>query len=175
MFVYSYSGFPIRDALARLSRLVARVPSFRAKRARTDDVANVVEHVETTLRVLLAMERREASEAYRAAILAEDTAAVREKRPADYAAALTAAERKLAAEWRLVWGDAPSVQAPRKNGAWADLRAALVARDMDRITGRDGIASETQLKAPILALLRVLPASARGLAGDLFVYTAEHP
>ena len=117
-----------------LARLLALLPAV--------ELAHVLETVERSdamLRVLLKLEHAELGQAIHAAVVAEDAAARADGRAADHRAALAAAERRVAAEWRLVWGDPPGVQEPRRAGAWAELRAAHVTHDLEIRAGGDGV------------------------------------
>jgi hypothetical protein len=117
--------------------------------------------------VLLALERSELSEACRAAVAAEDTAARQEGRAPDHLEAIAAGWRRVGAEWRLVWGDPPNGHEPRKVSAWAALRSAQLLHDLERAEGWDPILAAARLKAAKDALVHVLPAAARKVVAEV--------
>jgi hypothetical protein len=155
---------------AFLRRVVAAVVAARPRSNLTPEhVLEAIERTDVVLRVLRAVERDELARACREALAAEDVAAGRVRCRPEHAVALTDAERRVAAQWRLVWGDPPVGVEPRRLGAWAELRRAQVVAALAPRAGADPAAAEARLRAARAALVHALPAQARKLVAEVLV------
>jgi hypothetical protein len=132
-----------------------------------DDVAVALARTDATLRALRALERDDLVDACREAVAAEDAAAGLVRCRPEHDSVLAAADRRIAAQWRLVWGDPPTGVEPRKAGAWAELRTAQVLRDLAAHAGGNVTGAEARLKAAKDALVHVLPTRARKVAAEI--------
>ena len=151
-----------------IHRVFARIVPFLPNvELDPEHVAQAVGRAEMVLRVLLALERSDLSEACRTAITTESADAARESRTPDHAAALAAAERHVAAAWRLIWGDPLSGHEPRKVGVWAELRSAQILHDLAVKAGGEGTHAAARLTAAKDALVHALPAAARKVVAEI--------
>jgi hypothetical protein len=157
----------IRAFLERV--LAAFAPEPPRHQLELEHVLEAIERTDAVLRVLRAVERDELGRACREALAAEDVAAGRVRCRPEHAVALTDAERRVAAQWRLVWGDPPAGVEPRKLGAWAELRRAHVVAALAPRAGGDTAVAEARLRAARDALVHALPAQARKLVAEVLV------